>query len=162
MESDDFASHVHKYLCQFIVAADQKAAFTLAASGAVLGFVVSRFSDNAHAYSVCVWLPALLAAALLAIAATLAAIAVRPRQNGIKGGLVAWGGILKNATVNEFIDSVDRANRVEEVLSHCFILSKIIRQKYALLTFAIDFFIAGSGATILFLAMMLVERNFHL
>ncbi|HXM22201.1 MAG TPA: Pycsar system effector family protein [Terriglobales bacterium] len=161
MESHDFASHVHNYLSQFILAADQKAAFTLAASSAVLGFLISRLSDDSHLHSLCFWLPAILAALLLMTAAGLAAIAVRPRQNGIKSGLVAWGGILKSANADEYVASVDKADRLSEVLGHCYTLSVIVRRKYALLKCAIDFFIVGSAVTILFLVIAAVERHAH-
>jgi hypothetical protein len=129
IQSPDFACHVHAYLRQFIQAADQKAAFTLAASSAVLGFLVSRLSDSHYPHSICFWVLGSLGAVLLFIAGGLAAFSVRPRQNDVRTGLVAWGGILKKQNADEYRESVNKVDLLQEVLAHCYELSVIVQRK---------------------------------
>ena len=104
MTASSFACHIHAYLRQFIQAADQKAAFTLAASGAVLGFVITRLSDTDHPHSICFWALGTIGAVLLFFAGGMAAWSVWPRQNDLKTGLVAWGGILERTSSDEYIN----------------------------------------------------------
>jgi hypothetical protein len=154
-----FPYHVHTYLRQFIQAADQKAAFTLAASSAVLGFLINRFSGNHCLHSICFWVFGGLAALSLVIAAGLAALSVRPRQNDIEdSGLVAWIGILKKHDANAYIKSVKGADHAEEIMTHCYKLSSILRTKYKLLKCSVDLFMVGSAIAILFLVIAMLEK----
>jgi hypothetical protein len=161
LQLPEFACHVHSYLRQFVQAADQKAVFTLAASGAELGFLISHLSDNSYPHSLCFWVIGIPGALLLASAAGLAALSVRPRQNGVKIGLVAWGGILEHGNADSYIKSVREADLFQEVLAHGYTLSVIVRDKYTLLKYAINSFIAGSLVTIVFFAVAIVERRMH-
>ena len=152
-----FACHVHEYLRQFIQAADQKAVFTLLASSAVLGFVVTRLIDTKCQRSLCFWVLGGLASLLLAGAGGFAAVSVRPRQNNVTDGLMAWMGILKHRDGAEYTEAVNNANHTQEVLGHCYKLSGILRRKYDRLKCAIDFFMAGSVATVLFLIVVIIR-----
>jgi len=165
LNPSDFACHVHTYLRQFIQAADQKAGFTLAASGAVLGFLISSLKDNTHNHSFCSWLLGILGAVLLIVAGALAAWAVRPRQNNVNVGLVPWIGIREHASADEYVSAVYSGKNdtlTKEILSHCYNLSDILRRKYALLKQAVNFFIAGSLFTILFFAVSILQGHGYL
>lgn len=150
-----FACHVHEYLRQFLQAADQKAVFTLLASSAVLGFVITRLLDTKLHRSPCFWLLGGLASVLLALAGGFAAVSVRPRQNNVTRGLVAWVGI-RQRNVAEYVKAVEEADHIQEILTHCHELAGILQRKYDRLKWGIDFFIAGGAATALFLAVVMI------
>ena len=155
----DFADHVHSYLCQFILAADQKAAFTLAASSAVLGFLITRFNDSDHPDSTCAWIFGIVGASFLVVAGGLATWSLKPIQNGLKDGLVAWGGISRQKSADEYIKAVHGSDLNIEVLTHCYALSAIVRKKYNFLQKAVHCFMVGSVATIVYLVLTVAERH---
>lgn len=98
-----------------------------------------------------------LASLLLIVAAALAAFSVRPRQNDIEEGLVAWTGILKKNNADTYIESVKEADHAKEIMRHCYNLSTILRKKYALMRWAIDFFMAGSAMAIILFIITTIE-----
>jgi len=160
-EAQHFIFHEHVYLRQFIQAADQKAGFTLAASSASLGFLVNNFASDKSLISgsTCRLILGVLIIILLGLSGLLAAISVRPRQNGIVGGLVGWIGILEHKNGSDYLAAIQGANPTSQLADHCWSLASILRRKYSLLKLAIYSFIGGGVTTALVLIVFALRHG---
>jgi hypothetical protein len=142
----DFAEHVHSYLGEFIRAADQKAAFLLVASAALLGWLTTQTAEDWR------YLVRIGAMVLVGLAAALAVLSVKPRQHRLNIGLIAWDGILKSGG-SEYYTAISKLEDcgLHEITEHSFQLAGILRKKYRLLWLAIWCFICGGALTVILL-----------
>jgi hypothetical protein len=143
----DFAEHVHSYLGEFIRAADQKAAFLLVASAALLGWLTTQTVGD---WKYFVRIGAMV---LVGFSAALAVFSVKPRQHRLNIGRIAWDGILKSGGSDEYHTAISKLDDcgLQEITGHSFQLAGILRKKYRLLWLAIWFFICGGGLTVILL-----------
>lgn len=143
----EFARHVHSYLQHFIRSADQKASFLLVAGTALFGLI---YKENLNvAYLVWVRLAALI---ILGSSVFLSVLAVMPRQQNEKFGLIAWEGIRQERQpYGERVKSQTPTQLLDELLSHCQRLAEILHSKYHLLYAAVWFFLVGGVCAAAFL-----------
>lgn len=154
-EANELPTFVHQYLRDFITFADQKAAFTFAASAGLLAYLESKsvtdsFTKPLASWRAGEWIGS--AAFLLLIAcALLAAGVVVPRLRGQSAtGLIYWEDIRSYFEPGAYVNAVEGASRAAaraEVLRHSFVLAGICRTKYKMLDWSLRIGFMGAVAT---------------
>lgn len=154
-EPNELPTFIHQYLRDFITFADQKAAFTFAASAALLAYlesqgVTSSFAKPVASWQVGDWIGG-AAFVLLASCALLAAGVVVPRLKGQSAtGSIYWEEIRSHVDHDSYVKAVEGMSRVAargEVLRHCFVLAGICSAKYKMLDWSLRIGVVGAIAT---------------
>lgn len=154
-EANELPAFVHQYLRDFITFADQKAAFTFAASAGLLAYLESQGVTNSFATPFSTWRVGdwvgSLAFFLLVICALLAAGVVVPRLKGKSAtGSIYWEEIRSHLEHDAYVEAVEGMSRAAarvEVLRHCFVLAGICRAKYKMLDWSLRIGFMGAIAT---------------
>lgn len=161
-EAHELPSFAHQYLRDFITFADQKAAFTFAASAALIAYldtqeVAESFAIPISSWQIRDWI-GVAALILLGVCALLAAGVVVPRLKGPSAtGMIYWEEIRSYVDHDAYVRAVESMPRTAarvEVLRHCFVLAGICSAKYKMLDWAlrIGFFGVIATATLLVVA----------
>lgn len=138
-----FAYFLHLYIRDFIKFADQKAAFVLAVTSAILTFLVKQGAQKSllaplgnRGFSD--W-SAFFACLFVGLGAFMALLAVLPRLRGKPHGIVYWGAFLSLGDASAYkaaLQPLDENHLVSAVLEHCYELAEITDRKYELLKWA--------------------------
>lgn len=130
----------HTYLREYIALADQKAAFTFAASAALLGYLVSRQALAPLTIHLAAWQPrnwlGFVAVCTLAMSATLAILVVLPRLRSFpERGQIFWDDILASSPDDyaKTVLSLHEDAADHQILLHCHTLARICQTKYRFL-----------------------------
>lgn len=154
-EGLDFVKHTHSYLGEFLRSADQKAAFLLTASVAVLAYLGSGLQDI-QAWDDRAVLQA-VSTVLVGASAAFSVWAVWPRQHrrAAQGGLIAFRDIYNSKANDAYVSSIraPTAQPFEQIAKHCYTLSTILVRKYRLLEIAVVLFVIGGVGTMAVLVL---------
>jgi hypothetical protein len=149
-EHRGFATSTHDYLRQFIILADQKAAFFFAAAAAMLGFLETRPKSHAWLSNPASWSAwdavTCISFLALVLGAAFSILVVLPRLGGDATGLIYWRAIAQIPQSTDYARRVLGASEndlVEETLHHSHELAKVCAKKYRRLAAAI--WIASTG-----------------
>ena len=146
----EFANFQQTYLVQHIQMADAKAGVVIAASGTLIGFLVSSPAfSKALGFSSPSALIAAAALVLLALSFALACSVVRPR--GVKpSGFLYFAAVAafdNAAAYRERIGELSEAELADARVEQCYALSKICADKYAALRWSMILGLFGAIAT---------------
>ena len=138
-----FAYFLHLYIRDFIKFGDQKAAFVLAVTSAILAFLVRQGAQKSLLAplgnrSFSDW-SAFFACLLVSLGACMALLVVLPRLRGKPHGIVYWGAFLPLGDASAYkatLRPLDEHQLVSAVLEHCYELAEIADRKYELLKWA--------------------------
>jgi hypothetical protein len=154
-EAHELPCFVHQYLRDFITLADQKAAFTFAASAALIAYLDSQgvaelFDTPISSWQIRAWI-GIAAFILLGACALLAAGVVVPRLKGPSAtGMIYWEEIRSHVDHDVYARAVEEMPRTAarvEVLRHCYVLAGICSEKYKMLDWALRIGFFGVIAT---------------
>ena len=153
-----FAEETHQYIREYIRLADQKAAFFLGFSAALLSFLYSVNVSQRWLKSPTLWswvdLVAFLAMVGLALAAILSFAVVIPRLKKSNRGIIFWDSIAQFSSSLQYLERVHRATPEELVrtkLEHCFDLARVCQRKYRLLGLSVWLGAVGAGSSMMYL-----------
>lgn len=155
----EFADQTHQYIREYIQAADQKAAFFFAAFGVIVAYSNSIGVLDAWVVNISTWGPSefiiFIHAALILNAALCCLWVVKPRLSGSKKGIIFFKSIAEYESADGFVTEFSESQiskLLVEKLQHTYEISKVCRDKYAVL--GIGLWTGGIGTSLLMLVLL--------
>jgi hypothetical protein len=151
-----FAEQTHQYIREYIRLADQKAAFFVTASTALLAFLYRADLSSRWLKPILEWnildMATFLAMMALALSILLSFSVVIPRTPGSRRGYLFWEAIAEYDTNRQYADDLSTlsvATLLQIKAEHCHDLARVCRRKYAALRASLWIGTVGLTASLL-------------